>query len=193
MNTISKKTLNEIFEIEANCILQKIQMIPSLLPYFINFNDTKRERAIVHIMNLLKVRYTDGVINVSVKIDDENQQLQSHALWFIPDKHKGIYLHKIYVHEEYRGKGVGTDILNAMHEKHGNVSLLCPADKTEFYKKNGFKVLSAFKTPSDKNLQLISELYNGLLVMTNSKQPVPAPIYLLDDNDLKKVSGPNQQ
>lgn len=189
METKSEYFLDEIFELEAYGMFDDIKLSSFMIPFLMDFDEIRHKKAIDYITNVLKDYYSAGYLKVY--ISHEATTMLGYALWFINPAHEATYLHKIFVHEKYRNHGIGTGIMKSMCEISDNINLLCPSDKVEFYQRNGFRYIAPFEIPDNESFKLSKYLYSGLSVMTNSETAMEAPIFFLNDNDLKAIVGVN--
>ena len=179
--------LDEIFEIEASGMLSDIMFSTFMMTFLTDFDDSKHKAATNYIIGVLKECYKAG--HLKVAIQHEGETLYGFALLFIAPNHDATYLHKIFVYEQYRGNGLGTNILKSLVTPEKTVNLVCPGDKIDFYERNGFHFVQPFEIPENENFKLSKNLYIGLSVMTSSAEALEAPIFFLNDNDLKIIAG----
>lgn len=132
--------------------------------------------------------YKAGHLRIAISHND--QELYGYAMLFVhPDTKFPKYLHKIYVKEEFRGHGIGEKMLTSLTENEPKICLLCPSDKVAFYEKNGFHFTQSFEVPEEENFILSRGLYSGLCVMNNHNEILGAPIFFLNDWDIKNIVG----
>lgn len=183
--------LNEIFEIEAQSMLSEIMTSTVMISLLIDFDEKRHAEAIDYIINVLKECYKAG--HLQVAIQHEGETLYGFAMLFIHPHHKAAYLHKIFVYEHFRGNGLGTSILNSLTASGNTINLICPDSKIGFYENNGFNYVQSFEMPDSDNFKLSKGLYAGLSVMTNSTDSLEAPIFFLNDDDLRIIAGFKQK
>jgi GNAT superfamily N-acetyltransferase len=152
-----------------------------------DFDAQKQKVALGYITDVLRECYNGGHLKVAVQ--HEGETLYGFALLFIHPQHPATYLHKIFVHEPYRNNGLGTNILKNLTNSVSSVNLVCPDSKVDFYEKNGFRYVQPFQMPENDQFQLSKGLYSGLSVMTSSEDTMEAPIFFLNDNDLRTIAG----
>lgn len=180
--------IEEIYELESSGMLADLALNISLFTHFIDFDDSDRERGISYIKSVLEECYKAGHLRVA--ISHENKTLYGYAMMFVhPDPTIPKYLHKIYVKEPYRGHGIGAQILTSLSENESLISLICPSDKIEFYEKYGFQYIQNFEVPENDNFLLSKGMYSGLSIMNNHSEPIGAPIFFLNDKDIKAIIG----
>lgn len=178
--------LNDIFESEAKGILQDIMVSTSLVKHLNNLNIEKNNKIIEYIKNIFIEYYNSNYLDI--QIYNNETILYGYAFSFIYPQLNSLYLHKIFVYEQYRDKGLGTKILNDLSESSYTITLLCPSNKKVFYIKNNFKDKGSFKVPNNENFKMSQMLYIGLSVMCNIKEQDNAPIFLLDDTDIQNIA-----
>lgn len=180
--------LKEIYRLESAGMLSDLALSPSLFTHFIAFDEHDREKALSYIISVLDECYKAGHLRIAISHID--QELYGYAMLFVyPDPKLPKYLHKIYVKEEYRGHGLGEQILTSLAENEPKICLLCPSDKVAFYKKYGFHFTQIFHIPESDNFHLSKGLYTELCVMNNHNETLGAPIFLLNDKDIKIIVG----
>ncbi|VUD63781.1 hypothetical protein TDB9533_03181 [Thalassocella blandensis] len=180
--------LNEIYDLESSGMLADLALSPSLFTYFIALDENDRENALTYIISVLEECYKAGHLRIAISHNE--QDLYGYAMLFVhPDPNFPKYLHKIYVKEEFRGRGIGRQILTSLSENEPKICLLCPSDKVAFYEKYGFHFTQPFEIPEDENFLLSKGIYSGLCVMNNHSEPLGAPIFFLNDRDIKNIVG----
>jgi GNAT superfamily N-acetyltransferase len=180
--------LNEIYDLEASGMLSDLALSPSLFTFFIAFEEKDREKATAYIISVLDECYRAGHLRIAISHNDK--ELYGYAMLFVhPDPKFSKYLHKIYVKEEFRGHGIGGQILMSLSKNEPKICLLCASEKVTFYEKHGFHYMQPFEVPKDENFHLSEKLYSGLCVMNNHSEMLDAPIFLLNDRDIKKIVG----
>lgn len=187
MNVKPDFFLDEIFKKEAEGMLSDIMFSTFMASFLLDFNEDMHKKAIKYISDVLDECYKKG--HLKVAIQHEGETLYGFALLFVHPNHSTTYLHKIFVREEYRNNGLGTNILKNLIGTGNSVNLLCSDDKFNFYEKNGFNYVSPFKVPESENFKLSQGLYSGLALMSSSKEAIGVPIFFLNDNDLKIIAG----
>ena len=179
--------IEEIYSLEAAGMLADLALTPSLFLDFMSFEETDRNNALAYIKSVLAECYTCG--HLKVAISHHNEELYGYALMFVlPEEKYPKYLHKIFVKEKFRGNGIGAQILTSIVE-NSEVCLLCPPEKVSFYEKYGFSFVQPFTTPDGDNFKFSKGLYADLCVMKNHEGNLGAPIFLLNDTDVKKIIG----
>lgn len=180
--------LNEIFDLESSGMLSDLALSPSLFTYFIAFDEDNRKNALSYIIQALDECYKAGHLRIAISHND--QELYGYAMLFVhPDPKFPKYLHKIYLNEDFRGHGIGAKILTSIAENEPKICLLCPSNKVAFYEKYGFHFTQPFEVPEDENFLLSKGLYSELCVMNNHNEKLGAPIFFLNDRDIKNIVG----
>ncbi|WP_186171532.1 GNAT family N-acetyltransferase [Vibrio chagasii] len=179
--------LDEIFKIEAEGMLSDIMLSTVMVSLAFDFDEQKQKVALEYISDVLRECYNAGHLKVAVQ--HEGETMFGFALLFIHPQHSATYLHKIFVHEPYRHNGLGTNILKNLTDSVSSVSLVCPDSKLAFYENNGFRHVQPFQMPENDQFQLSRGLYSGLSIMTSSEDTMEAPIFFLNDNDLRTIAG----
>lgn len=180
--------INEIYDLESSGMLSDLALSPSLFTHFIAFDENDRKKAISYIISVLDECYKAGHLRIAISHND--QELYGYAILFVhPDTKFPKYLHKIYVKEDFRGHGIGEQILTSLAENEPKICLLCPSDKVAFYEKYGFHFTQPFEVPEEENFILSKGLYSGLCVMNNHNETLGAPIFFLNDRDIKNIVG----
>lgn len=183
--------LNEIYALESEGMLSDLVVSPSLITHFTFFGEGYRENALAYIVSVLDECYKAGHLRIAISHND--QELCGYAMLFVlPDSKSPKYLHKIYVKEEFRGHGIGGEMVTSLAENEPMICLLCPSDKVAFYEKYGFHFTHPFEVPEGDNFILSKGLYSELCVMKNyneANEPLGVPIFLLNDTDIKNIIG----
>ena len=179
--------LDEILDIEAKGILKDLTNNINLFPDFIKFERADIDNSISYITKILKECYDSGSLRLAVY--QLEKKLLVYALLFVDPQFKdNTYLQKIFVYEEYRNKGIGTQLLKGIVQSGEKVSLLCPENKISFYTENGFQCLGSFVLPDSDNFKLSKGFYANFYMMASEKEMKSFPLFLLNDNDLKYIT-----
>lgn len=175
--------LPEIFEREAKGYLVDALTIPTVATHSFGMDEAQAHAAVTFVADIFKEVYQQGGLKVLGAI--ENRILYGYALVFAEPNapELPVYLHKIFVMEQYRGQGLGRQLMEAMLETFGSMTLLCPADKVSFYASLGF-VEQGYSRTQDPNFKLSKHLYSELVLMTNAPDAGMASLFLLNDKDL---------
>lgn len=176
--------LPQILDNEAKGILSDLAAQPNLALEFMDFTLDDTRLAIKHVVGIFEECFHAGHMKVIVSHIDAT--LCGYALVFIlPVKGMAAYCHKIFVHEPYRGRGVGQKILSSVLEGFPEVCLLCSPELCSFYAKAGLKLKGDFSVPQNQPVfTLSSGLYEGLAVMSTVDTTGHEPMFLLNDDDV---------
>ncbi|VGG38384.1 Uncharacterised protein [Klebsiella quasipneumoniae] len=106
-----------------------------------------------------------------------------------PSANYSLYCHKIYVYEQYRGNGIGSQMLTGILSLPNEVGLVCSPDLIPFYESAGMHFKGNFTTPSDAGFTKTRGMYEGLCVMStdNSGETNGLPIFMLNDSDIDNI------
>lgn len=147
---------------EANSILQDL-MFNSILFQHIKYMDIAKVKKIVNYIKNILIEY-DSLKQLHMLTTYNANNLIAYSLAFIHNETKSLYLHKIHVNEPYRNHNIGTGILKSLQNENYQITLLC----------------------SKKN-KLSRNIYNGLLVMSNTKENNNNQVFLLKDSDVNHI------
>ncbi len=187
MTLDSSYFIDEILNLEAEGMLADLSVNFNLCIHFMDFEDTDRERALSYIKSVLAECYRSSIIEVATH--HENQELYGYAIMFVdPDEKHPKYLHKIFIKEQFRGRGIGTKMLSSII-KNSRVGLLCPAKKIAFYQRNGFEFSQKFGIHDSQDFKLSKGMYMDLCIMKNYNEKINLPIFLLNDKDIRNILG----
>lgn len=180
--------LPEIFEREAKGYLADALAIPAVAMKSFALDEAQSLAAVVFVADIFKEIYLQGGLKVVGMV--QNGTLFAYALVFVQPNspHMPVYLHKIFVMKQYRGQGIGRQMMESMMGEFGAIALLCPFNKIGFYQGLGFAEMG-YDRPNDENFRLSRHLYSDLALMTNNTEAVKAPFFLLNDNDLHGALG----
>ncbi len=180
--------IQEIFEMEARGILSDLAVSPRLIGMFWFMDEEGQQKAIKHIVSILNECHHLGHLQTLILSDEERQSLCGYALLFsLPLPEAPKYLQKIYLKEEFRGGGLGSLLLNQLKEAEPNITLLSSSKNIKFYEKNGFQLLGDFTVPKNDNFSFSQGLYSDLYVMSTHSESQAAPIFLINDDDIKHI------
>lgn len=190
------KFLPDIFDIEAGALLKDAMGAPSLLPLFLMGQENEDiahkavERAKAYLVGVLQECYDLGHLKILAHSDGETAY--GYALLFA---HPGqpelpLYMHKIYVHEQYRGQGMGSAMLTALEGHESGVTLLCHGNLTPFYEARGYEVKGIYgDQPTPDHMSDTAGIYSGLTLMTNGKAKTTASaIFMLNNDDTMNIA-----
>ena len=187
MNIKQDDIVDEIFNIESKRILNDIKEYTSLKSVIEGFNEQQNVVALKYINNVFKECYSVG--DLKIHIEMESSKLKAYAMFFIFPQCQAIFLHSLFVKSEFRGKGIGKSIIDKFINHELDTYLLCDFTKVGYYENRGFRFMSKVNPPQEDHFKMSKYLYHSLSIMTDSKYSSPAPIFYLNDNDLKAISG----
>lgn len=177
--------LGEIFEDEAKALLRDIMSSTSLVSLMSAFEEDQVKKAIEYIVGIFNECYKFGHLKVATSSSE--QTLCGYAMIFVHPHHQSAYLHKIQIVEQFRGGGLGTEMLQSISQSFGDLGLICNYDKIKFYERNGFKCVGDFKVPDGEDFKMSKHMYSGLYLMSNSKKVDSCHVFFLNDYDLKAI------
>lgn len=179
--------LPQILENDAKGILHDLLAQPGLAMQFLGFSEEGALKAIKHVQGILEECYRAG--HLKVAISHEDGRLYGYALLFVhPDPAFPRYCHKIFVYEQYRGHGVGSQILTMLLDDPRGTCLLCRDDLVPFYEKAGLEFNGGFVAPgAQQGFALTNGLYTNLVIMGTPGAGSPAPVFMLNDLDIKQL------
>lgn len=179
--------LPHILENEAKGLLQDLLVQPVLAMQFLTFSEEATRKAIGHVVGIFVECYRAGQLKVAVS--HENGRLFGYALLFDhPDPSTPRYCHKIFVYREFRGHGLGSQILKAIIDDPRGTTLLCSHDLVDFYEKAGLEQKGAFVAPGkQQGFALTQGMYADLIVMGTLGANEAAGVFMLNDDDLKQI------
>lgn len=184
--------LPEIFEREAKGYLADALTIPAIAIESLALDEVQSLAAVDFVSNIFMEVYQQGGLKIAGMVQD--RVLYGYAMVFAQPNapHMPVYLHKIFVMEQFRGQGLGRQMMESLADEFGAIALLCPFDKIGFYEALEFEQME-YERPQDENFRLSQSLYNDLVLMTNKAEAGSAPFFLLNDNDLYGALGLNSQ
>ncbi|WP_017345645.1 GNAT family N-acetyltransferase [Pantoea sp. A4] len=181
-----KEYLPEIFESEAAGILQDLFFTPALAPLMMFATEAQVAVAKKYIVDVFDECYTAGHLKV-LGVAGEGA-LYGYAMLFCQPNMELYYCHKIFVYEQYRGNGIGSDLLRHLLSQSFNFGLICLPDLVPFYKSAGLIYSGEFITPHDDEFKNARNMYLGLSVMRSADSTAGLPVFLLNDNDIRKMT-----
>jgi GNAT superfamily N-acetyltransferase len=176
-----------ILENEANGLLLDLLAQPSLAMQLMGFSKETTLKAIKHLQNILEECYQAGHLKIAT--GHEDGCLYGYALLFIhPDPNVPRYCHKIFIYQEYRGLGIGSKMLQMLLNDSQDTYLLCRNELVPFYERAGMQRKGDFVPPSaHEGFALTNSLYAGLVVMGSPGGDGTAPVFMLNDEDVKQL------
>lgn len=179
--------LDEIFENEAKGLLSDIMSSTYLVSLLFSFDEEQGKKAIDYIVGIFNECYKLGHLKVATS--SYEQMLCGYSIIFIHPHHQSAYLHKIHIGEQFRGRGLGTEMLQSLNESFGALGLICNHDRIKFYERNGFRCVSNLEVPDNDGFKLSKHMYTGLYMMSNSQNVDSCPVFFLNDADLRIIGG----
>lgn len=177
--------LGEIFENEAKALLSDIMSSTSLVSLMFAFEEEQVQKAIKYIVGIFNECYKFGHLKVATSSSE--QTLCGYAMIFVHPHHQSAYLHKIQIVEQFRGRGLGTEMLQSLSQSFSDLGLICNHDKIKFYERNGFKRVGDCKVPDSDDFKMSKHMYTGLYLMSNSQKVDGCPVFFLNDADLRAI------
>lgn len=182
-----KDFVDQILEFEAESILMDLAFSPALVGVAFEFDESRKRRSLEFVVSILRDAYDHQHLQIAVS--NHGSDLYGYAMLFAYAGQPVRYLHKVYVHEEFRGQGVGTGLLEAVTNGDHTTALTCSVDVEKFYSKKGFEYVRDFEVPDSSDFRLSKHLYSGLVLMTNGSGYQKAPVFMLNDDDIRKIMG----
>lgn len=182
-----KTYLPHILENEAKGLLQDLLVQPALAMQFFDFSEEATRKAIRYVVAVFDECYRAGQLKVAMS--HENGRLYGYALLFVhPDPSVPRYCHKIFVYREFRGHGLGSQILKALIDDPRDTTLLCSHDLVDFYEKAGLEQKGAFAAPGkQQGFALTQGMYADLVVMGTPGASKAAGVFMLNDADVQQI------
>ncbi|MCM2595198.1 GNAT family N-acetyltransferase [Klebsiella pneumoniae] len=177
-----------ILENEANGILQDLIGTPTLMGMMMFATEEEVMAARNYIIGVFEECYRVGHLRIMGAADEGT--LFGYSLIFgHPSANYSLYCHKIYVYEQYRGNGIGSQMLTGILSLPNEVGLVCSPDLIPFYESAGMHFKGNFTTPSDAGFTKTRGMYEGLCVMStdNSGETNGLPIFMLNDSDIDNI------
>lgn len=172
---------------EARGIMSDLSVQPGVMFALIEITEEEYDHCLNYICRVLFSCYRNGELKFIINCT--GQQLNGYALIFEhPDPSYSRFCHKIYFFEEFRNQGIGKILIKGLLDESQNITLICNPSLISFYEKSGMKFAGTYKIPEDTvGFKFTKEMYNGLAIMNGTGVSGPAPIFMLNDNDVKKM------
>lgn len=177
--------IEQILEFEADSMLGDLVLSPALMGLMFDFDEKSKKAAVDFITSILRQYFDAKQLYVAVSHGDD--ELYGYAMLFTHSGEVSRYLHKVYVFEQFRRQGVGGNLLDSVIRDGNTIALLCSPALEGFYEKKGFKFAQEFKVPDSASFMLSKNLYSGLIFMANGLGSMRAPVFLLNDVDLREI------
>lgn len=180
--------LPAILENEADGILQDLIGTPTLMGMMMFASEEEIKAARRYIIGIFEECYLVGHLRI-MGVTNEGSLLGYALIFGHPTEKYSLYCHKIYVYEEYRGYGIGSQMLRGILDLPNEVGLICSADLVPFYESAGMHFKGNFTVPSDTSFTKTRGMYAGLCVMStyNSDDVNNIPIFMLNDHDINNI------
>lgn len=180
--------LPEIFEREAKGYLADALSIPAFAMQTFDLDESQTKASIAYVSAIFREVYSYGGLRIIAMAQDGT--LYGYSLVFIHPNapEMPVYLHKIFVLEQYRGHGIGRQMMDSIITSFSGIALFCQEEKVDFYEQFGF-VCMEYERPQDDRFSLSQYLYSDLVLMTNKEDSSRAPFFLLNDDDLYGALG----
>lgn len=187
LESIAETFLPIVFENEAKGILADLLMQPALAIISMSFTELESKAAIDHVIGILQECYRDG--HLKVVVAQNEGYIHGYAMFFVhPNPSFSLYCHKIYVFEQYRGHKIGTQLLEGVLQNSQSTTLLCSHDLIPFYERAGLGYKGDFTPPAaSEGFAHTRGMYSGLALMGTVGAEGDAPIFMLNDNDVKNI------
>jgi GNAT superfamily N-acetyltransferase len=177
--------IDQIIEFEAASMLADLVMSPALMDIMFVSDEERRKAAVDFVTSILRQHFDGKHLHIAVSHGDD--ELYGYAMLFTDPGQETKYLHKIYVFEDFRGQGIGQSLLDSVISDGGPTALLCSPELERFYEKKGFKFAQEFRVPDSEEFRLSRNLYSGLIFMGNSSGSMRAPVFMLNDVDIRRI------
>ncbi|AYH27247.1 N-acetyltransferase [Pectobacterium parmentieri] len=188
----TENKLNDIFLAkiifnESKGIISDLACQPKLMIPFMEVTEDEYDNCLSYISKIMITCFRNGELKVLINCTGE--RLNGYAVFFDhPDTSFSRYCHKIFVFEEFRKQGIGSKILIDLLEESKNLTLLCSPDLIPFYEKAGMTFVGYKEIPeSTDGFEFTRDMYHGLAVMNGPEVSGPSPVFMLNDNDIKKI------
>lgn len=181
-----------IFEQEAAGLLSDLMGCPEIGMPMLLSDEKGLRKAKDYIVGVLNECYTLGHLKLAAicnGTDTDADEILAYALLFQrPGYSDTCYCHKIYVYEQHRGQGIGSQLLSDLMAQFKGMGLVCLPDKVPFYTRAGMKTLGALPIPDDELFRLTRYVYIGLNMMVYGEMPKnEIPVFMLNDKDIKTI------
>ncbi|UNK75134.1 GNAT family N-acetyltransferase [Raoultella planticola] len=177
-----------IFENEADGILQDLIGTPALMGILMFASEDEVQAARSYIIGVFEECYRVGHLRIMCAADEDT--LHGYSLIFgHPSANYSLYCHKIYVYEQYRGNGIGSQMLAGILALPNEVGLVCASGLVPFYESAGMHFKGNLTTPSDADFTKTRGMYEGLCIMSTNKsgEDNGLPIFMLNDSDIDNI------
>lgn len=186
-NKSNQNILAHVILNEAKGLISDIAAQPGLILQFMGISEEKYDLCIQHVAKIFYTYFETGQMKLIVNASEKN--LNGYALFFDhPDPNYARYCHKIFVYQPARRKGIGTELTKGILDESESLTLLCSPDLVPFYESCGMLFGGYYELPEDsENFRFTRGMYHGLAVMNSAGISGPAPVFFLNDNDIKDL------
>ncbi|MFJ4259690.1 GNAT family N-acetyltransferase [Pseudomonas monteilii] len=180
------KHLPSILKNEATGILADLICQPALAGSAMFLTESDGNKIIDYIIQIFETCRREGSLKFIVS--ESEGALFGYSMFFeSPAPHMSCYCHKIYVFDQYRGMGFGSQIFAATLQQRPKIRLLCRHELVPFYEKLSLEYQGEFTPPSsEEGFAHTRGMYGGLAVMA-SPNAGPGPVFMLNDDDIKNI------
>jgi GNAT superfamily N-acetyltransferase len=193
---VSDKTLlDNIFDYEAKMMLSVILNSTKAGLSMFMLSDEKYLFSLAYIKSVLWECSLLGHLNVfmlsdefSPTKDQPNRDFHGYAMVFSAPGFETAYLHHIVVKDKYQKQGFGGQLMKQIICTHPSITLVCNKEMIPFYEKYALTNKGLYNVPDGDNFKLSRGLYNGLHIMSLNGNPTQSLVFMLNDNDLKKMT-----
>lgn len=180
-----KPYLPKIFENEAGGILQDLAFVSDLAPLMMFSTEAQVTAAKKYIIGVFEECYAAGHLQIMGAAGEET--LYGYAMIFRYPGAQLYYCHKVYVYEQYRGNGIGSQLLGGLLSQQFDIGLICLPELVPFYESAGMTCKGAFIAPEADGFKNARGMYAGLSVMCSGDSASGLPVFLLNDSDIKNM------
>lgn len=177
--------LPEIFEYEAGGILQDLVFVSDLAPLMMFATEAQVMAAKKYIVGVFEECYAAGHLQIMGMAGDDT--LYGYAMIFRYPGAQLYYCHKVFVYEQYRGNGIGSQLLIGLLSQSFDVGLICLPELVPFYESVGMICKGGFIAPEADGFKNACGMYAGLSVMCSGDSAAGLPVFLLNDIDIKNM------
>lgn len=180
-----KPHLPEIFEYEAGGILQDLAFVSDLAPLMMFATEAQVTAAKKYIAGVFEESYAEGHLKIMVMAGEDT--LYGYAMIFCYPGAQLYYCHKFFVYEQYRGNGIGSQLLGGLLSQPFDIGLVCLPELVPFYESAGMSCKGEFIAHEADGFKNARNMYAGLSVMCSGDSAAGLPVFLLNDSDIKNM------
>lgn len=180
--------LNAVLDNEAEALIESLCSTEKLRFFQEDFTPQLQASGTKYVRTLLSDSIDSG--DAIVIIATSGDTFIGYALLFKLDgENRSRHLHRIFVFDEYKGRGVGTEILNILRTQYAPFTFLSKAEDVAFYQKNGFHQRGRHILPETGEFVLSSDTYGDLISMGSEADIEQATAFSLNDSDIVAIAG----